>query len=51
MLENRGDYFKNRIEKLEGELEKLQNEKKGLQKIISASFSAEWNTPLPGPHT
>lgn len=46
MLENRGDYFKNRIEKLEGELEKLQNEKKGLQKIISESTKIFQNTQL-----
>lgn len=45
MLENRGDYFKNRIEKLEGELEKLQNEKR-FAKIISESTKIFQNTQL-----
>lgn len=46
MLENRGDYFKSRIEKLEKELEKLQFYKKELQNTISESTKIFQNTQL-----
>lgn len=46
MLENRGDYFKSRIEKLEEELEKLQFYKKELQNTISESTKIFQNTQL-----
>ena len=46
MLENRGDYFKSRIETLEEELSKLQLTKKELQNIISESTKIFQNTQL-----
>lgn len=46
MLENRGDYFKDRIRMLEEELEKLQTNKKELQDIISESTRIFQNTQL-----
>ncbi|MCM1237190.1 MAG: DUF2326 domain-containing protein [Ruminococcus flavefaciens] len=46
MLENRGDYFKERIKMLDDELEKLQNSKKELQDIISESTKIFQNTQL-----
>lgn len=46
MLENRGNYFKQRIEKLEEELEGLQKDKKQLQKTISESTRIFQNTQI-----
>lgn len=46
MLDNRGDYFKKRIEILEKELEELQISKKELQSDISASTKIFQNTQL-----
>lgn len=46
MLENRGSYFKHRIEKLEEELEGLQRDKKQLQNIISESTRIFQNTQI-----
>ena len=46
MLENRGTYFKSRIEKIENELCELQNKKKILQKSISESTKIFQNTQL-----
>lgn len=46
MLENRGDYFKDRIKILEVDLEKLHINKKELQDIISESTRIFQNTQL-----
>ncbi len=46
MLENRGNYFKARIEKLEEELTDLQEKKRGLQNIIAESTKIFQNTQL-----
>ncbi len=46
MLENRGSYFKQRIDKLEEELEGLQKDKKQLQKTISESTKIFQNTQI-----
>ena len=46
MLENRGSYFKQRIEKLKEELEGLQKDKKQLQKTISESTRIFQNTQI-----
>lgn len=46
MLDNRGSYFKRRIEKLEEELERLQSTKRKLQNTISESTKIFQNTQL-----
>lgn len=46
MLENRGDYFKNRIKKLNQEADKLKEEKENLQKIIMISTKIFQNTKI-----
>lgn len=46
MLENRGDYFKGRIEKLNKEADKLKEEKKILQNIIAISTKIFQNTQI-----
>ena len=46
MLDNRGSYFKRRIEKLEEELERLQSTKRELQNTISESTKIFQNTQL-----
>lgn len=46
MLENRGGYFKERIERLEEELEDLQQNKKVLQKSIAECTKIFQNTQL-----
>ena len=46
MLDNRGSYFKRRIEKLEEKLERLQSTKRELQNTISESTKIFQNTQL-----
>lgn len=46
MLKNRGDYFQERINKLENEAVKLQHEKRNLQDIIAVSTRIFQNTNI-----
>ncbi len=46
MLQNRGDYFKNRIKKLAQDAEKLKQEKKKLQNTIAVSTRIFQNTQV-----